>query len=366
MSDSSSPVQGAMTDALRTVMEPSAGRDVITLGLLRNLAFHEGVVQVTYELPAAIANEATTRHLRQASVAALRNVKSVKMVNVEFAVREARPQPTGAPLPGVRHVIAVGAGKGGVGKSTIAVLAAVGLQRRGLRVGLLDGDVYGPSIPKLTGTEGAEPRPCADGRVSPPEFDGIKVLSMGYLVAPDQAIVWRGPMAQKYVKEFIDRGDWGELDVLIVDLPPGTGDIPLTLAQTIPLTGAVVVCTPQDVALLDAVRALRMYEKLGVTPLGIIENMSYYVCPHCGRREEIFSHGGAEKAARDLGVAFLGAIPLNISIRIHGDDGRPSACFAKIEPSVIAALDEFVDRLLSAIRQREQDAAPPPTLRVSG
>lgn len=365
MNDSNSPVQGALTEALRTVIEPAAGRDVVALGLVRHLGFHDGAVQVTYELPAAIANDTTTQQLRQATVAALRTVSAVKIVNVEFTVRDAHPPAAGAPLPGVRHVIAVGAGKGGVGKSTIAVLAAVGLRRRGLRVGLLDGDVYGPSIPKLTGTEDAEPRPGPNGRVIPPEFDGIKVLSMGYLVAPDQAIVWRGPMAQKYVKEFLDRGDWGELDVLIVDLPPGTGDIPLTLAQTIPLTGAVVVCTPQDLALLDAIRALRMYGKLGVEPLGIVENMSYYVCPHCGRREEIFSHGGAEKAARDLGVAFLGAIPLNISIRIHGDDGRPGACFAKIEPSVIAALDQFVDRLLVAIRQREKDAAPPPTLRVS-
>jgi ATP-binding protein involved in chromosome partitioning len=269
-------------------------------------------------------------------------------------------------LPGVEHVIAIGAGKGGVGKSTVAVLAAVGLSRRGRRVGLLDADVYGPSLPKLTGTEGRELDIDEQGHVKPAEAEGLKLVSMGYLLPPDQAVIWRGPMAQKYVKEFLDRTDWGGLDDLLVDLPPGTGDIPLTLAQTIPLTGAVVVCTPQDVALQDAIRALHMYEKLGVEPLGIVENMSYYVCPHCGHRDEIFSHGGAERAAKKLGVRFLGALPLNGAIRAHGDAGRPGACFTDVEPYMGEALNVFVDRLGSAIADQARKRTPLPQLKPSG
>ncbi len=270
--------------------------------------------------------------------------------------------PQNGPLPGVRNVLAVGAGKGGVGKSTLAVLLAYGLQRRGFRTGLLDADVYGPSVPKLTGTESAQPSPGENGRIVPPQRDGIPIMSMGYLVPPDQAIVWRGPMAQKYVKEFLDRGDWGQLDFLIVDLPPGTGDIPLTLAQSIPLTGAIVVCTPQDVALLDAIKAVRMYEKLGVETLGLIENMSYYVCPQCGHRDEIFSHGGCEHAAAQLGVPFLGAIPLNIAIRINGDAGRPLDCFTRTEGYVTDALEAVVTRLCETLQNR--DAGEQPSLRI--
>ncbi|MEW6197824.1 MAG: Mrp/NBP35 family ATP-binding protein [Planctomycetota bacterium] len=272
--------------------------------------------------------------------------------------------PTPTPLPGVTHVIAVGAGKGGVGKSTVALLAAFGLRRKGARTALLDADVYGPSLPKLTGTEGRRLDLDESGRVRPIDADGVKVVSMGHLVGPEQAVIWRGPMAQKYVKEFLDRTDWGEIDYLFVDLPPGTGDIPLTLAQTIPLTGAVVVCTPQEVALLDAVRALRMYQKLGVEPLGIVENMSYYVCPHCGHRDEIFSHGGAQKAAGELGVPFLGAIPLNGVVRISGDAGRPLANFTEADPPVIAALEDFVARLESAVSTQAAKRTPLPQVRI--
>ena len=268
-------------------------------------------------------------------------------------------------LPGVKYVVAVGAGKGGVGKSTIALLAAVGLLRKGFKTGLLDADVYGPSLPKLTGTEGLQLNIAEDGRVLPAEADSLKVVSMGHIIRPDQAVIWRGPMAQKYVKEFLDRTDWGALDYLFVDLPPGTGDIPLTLAQSIPLTGSVVVCTPQDVALLDAVRALHMYQKLGVPSLGIVENMSYYVCPHCGHRDEIFSHGGAKKAAEELKVPFLGAIPLNVAIRIHGDAGRPMANFTDVEPHILAALDDFVDRLAASVQDQARKSMPLPQLKIT-
>jgi ATP-binding protein involved in chromosome partitioning len=267
-------------------------------------------------------------------------------------------------LQSVKSIIAIGSGKGGVGKSTVAALFAVGVQRKGLKVGLLDADVYGPSLPKITGTEGAQPYVGEDGGIIPPERDGIVLMSMGYLVPPNEAVIWRGPLAQRYVKEFLDRGVWGELDCLIVDLPPGTGDIPLTLAQSIPLTGAVVVCTPQDVALADAVKALRMYRKLDVEPIGMVENMSYYICPQCGRREEIFGHGGAEKAAHELSVPFLGAIPLNIGIRKNGDTGALFENFTQAEPHVAEALEQTVDRLLEQLEERKKRRTPLPQLKV--
>jgi ATP-binding protein involved in chromosome partitioning len=273
--------------------------------------------------------------------------------------------PPPSPIPGVKHVIAIGAGKGGVGKSTVAVFVAVGLQRLGWRVALLDADVYGPSLPKLTGTETEQPMMSEDGRVTPVQFEGIGLISMGHLVPPDQAVIWRGPLAQKYVKEFLDRGAWGELDCLVVDLPPGTGDIPLTLAQSIPLTGAVIVCTPQDVALLDAVKALRMYQKLGVTPLGMVENMSYYVCPHCGGTEHIFGKGGVERVAAGLGVPFLGGIPLNLTIRENGDEGRPLACFVEEQGDVRGALEGLIGRLREEIEKRDQQQPQRPELRIS-
>jgi ATP-binding protein involved in chromosome partitioning len=278
----------------------------------------------------------------------------------------ANEQPQGNPLAAVKSVIAIGSGKGGVGKSTVAALLAVGMQRKGHKVGLLDSDVYGPSLPKITGTEGGEPYVGEDGLIVPPEKEGMPIMSMGYLVPPGQAVIWRGPLAQKYVKEFLERCVWGALDCLIVDLPPGTGDIPLTLAQTIPLAGAVIVCTPQDLALADAVKALQMYRKLGVPSLGIVENMSYYLCPQCGHRDEIFGHGGAEAAAKKLNVPFLGGIPLNVAIRKNGDSGALFENFTETEGYVAEAIDRVVSRLGEQLEEKKKQGQPPPELSIDG
>lgn len=357
------PDQESLSAALRGVLEPQSGRDVVSLGYIHSVGVGDGVVHVTYQLPAGVATEPLQKQLREQTKAKVLGVEHVEQVEVEFTVIAERP---GNPLEGVKHVVAVGAGKGGVGKSTLAAMIAFGLKRRGLKTGLLDADVYGPSLPKLTGTEGAQPHSDNQGRLIPPSRDGIPIMSMGYLVPPDQAIIWRGPMAQKYVKEFLDRGYWGELDYLIVDLPPGTGDIPLTLAQSLPLTGAVVVCTPQDLALLDAVKALRMYEKLGVPPLGFVENMSYHVCRQCGCRSEIFGHGGCEATAAKLGVPFLGAVPLHLDVRVLGDEGRPDELFTRPEGYVVEAVEAVVTRLEQEVRERTRQRTPLPQLRVSG
>jgi ATP-binding protein involved in chromosome partitioning len=359
----SAPTEQDLINALKDVVDPNNARDVATLGYVRNVAVSDGVAKVDYALPAAVATESLRQTLREQTETALMRLEGVTSVDVEFTVQ---PERQGSTLSGVKHVIAVGAGKGGVGKSTVAALAAAGLARAGRPTGLLDGDVYGPSIPRLTATVGAQVCSDEQGRICPIEKDGLKLLSMGYVVPPGEAVIWRGPMAQKYVAEFLNRGDWGELDCLIVDLPPGTGDIPLTLAQTIPLTGAVVVCTPQDLALTDALKALRMYQKLGVEPLGIVENMSYYVCPSCGHRDEIFSHGGAKKAAEELGVPFLGGIPLNARIRENGDAGRLLANFTEAPPYVVEALEGFVRELAQQIDRHARQRTPLPQLRVSG
>jgi ATP-binding protein involved in chromosome partitioning len=357
------PSREVLFDALRGVIVPGANRDVASLGFVRGISIEAAAVQVVYQVPEEIANQPLREALTDQTRAVLAGVNGVESVDVEIAVVPTRGANA---LSGVKNVVAVGAGKGGVGKSTVAALLAFGLKRLGLKAGLLDADVYGPSLPKITGTEHARPYQDQDGRIIPPQRDGVPIMSMGYLVPPDQAVIWRGPMAQKYVKEFLDRGDWGDLDYLIVDLPPGTGDIPLTLAQSIPVTGAVVVCTPQDVALLDAMKALRMYEKLGVECVGVVENMSYYICPQCGRRDHVFGHGGARRAAEEQNVPFLGGIPLNIDLRLLGDEGKPDDCFARPAGYVIEAIEQVVTRLRDVVSQRGKQRRPLPQLKVSG
>lgn len=224
-------------------------------------------------------------------------------------------------IPGVKHVIAVSSGKGGVGKSTVAVNLAVALGQLGARVGLMDADVYGPNIPMMMGV--TQPPEQQDGKIKPAESHGVKLISMGFFVPEDTAVVWRGPMIHTAIQQFFRDVVWGELDYLLIDLPPGTGDAQLTISQLIPLTGAITVTTPQEISLHDVRKGMMMFQKVNVPLLGIIENMSYYVCAHCGTREEIFSHGGGERAAEKLGIPFLGNIPIDPAIRAGGDSGMP-------------------------------------------
>lgn len=269
--------------------------------------------------------------------------------------------------PDVGATIAVGAGKGGVGKSTAAALLAIGLARRGLKVGLLDADIYGPSIPTLMGVAGCRPEADADRQVMIPiEAKGVTLMSIGFILDSSQAVVWRGPMVHGVVKQFLEQVDWGPLDYMIIDLPPGTGDVPLTLAQSIPVTGSVVVCTPQDIALQDARRAVQMYRALNVPSLGIIENMSYFLCPKCGHREEIFDCGGAEQAAGALEIPFLGAIPLNTAVRRFCDAGMPERAFEPAEtgPHVSGALDAIVGNLIKQVEAAKAGGSGMPTLSI--
>src|SRR6516165_3441842 len=232
------------------------------------------------------------------------------------------PQPGPFPLPGVNNIIAVGSGKGGVGKTTIAVNLAVALAKMGYRTGLLDADVYGPNVPLMMATN-QQPRVLNENRIEPLQNFGVKIISVGFLNPGDKAIVWRGPMLHQIIRQFLQQVEWGELDYLVVDLPPGTGDVVISLVQTVPLTGAVVVTTPSDVSLQDARKAIEMFKQVKVDVLGVVENMSYFLCPHCHEEIDIFSKGGGERTAAQFGVPFLGSIELDPDIRKGGDSGQP-------------------------------------------
>jgi ATP-binding protein involved in chromosome partitioning len=279
-------------------------------------------------------------------------------VQVDWRSQPVGPAPatgTGDPSLTIGHVVAVGSGKGGVGKSTIAASIAYGLRHRGQRVGIMDADVYGPSIPHMLGV--SDPPRVVNNRYQPPIVDGMPIMSMGFLVPPEQAVIWRGPMLHKAVSDFLFRVEWGSLDVLVVDLPPGTGDIVLSLSQQMPVSGGVIVCTPQEVALLDARKALAMLNTVKIPCLGVVENMSYFVDPRTGSRTDIFGHGGAQRWSEQAGVPFLGAVPLDIDLRIHGDNGQVRQNFAEDCPSR-GALLAIADRLLAQLPQRSALAGP--------
>jgi ATP-binding protein involved in chromosome partitioning len=309
-------------DALRGVRDPDLHRDIVDLGFVKDLRIDGGKVAFTIELttPACPVREQMEGQARQL-VAALPGVGDVQ-VRMTAQVRAGAGGGTVAEIAGVKNMVAVASGKGGVGKSTVAVNLALALQQDGARVGLLDADIYGPSIPIMLGTHAAPPG-MQDNRLLPVERLGLKLMSIGFLAGPEAPVVWRGPMVHKMVSQFLSAVVWGELDYLVVDLPPGTGDAQLTLTQAAPLSGAVIVTTPQDVALEDVYRGIRMFEQVKVPILGIVENMSFFACAHCGHREEIFAHGGGRRAAEKYGVPFLGEIPILPAIRAAGDRGVP-------------------------------------------
>jgi len=274
--------------------------------------------------------------------------------------RHGRPS---EPLPGVKHIIAVASGKGGVGKSTVACNLAVGLARLGLKVGVLDADLFGPSMPKLFGIH-SKPSLAPDGqKLIPLESFGVKVMSIGFLIDEGAPVVWRSPMVISALNQLLREVAWGELDVLVADMPPGTGDTQLTMAQNVPLAGAVIVSTPQDLALIDARRGISMFNQVKVPLIGIVENMSYFVCPHCGERTDVFSHGGARREAEKLGIPFLGEAPLDVAIRAHSDDGRPVVEAMPESPQANAFL-EIARRVADTLAVGAPGAKPAPRIRI--
>src|SRR5207237_6252400 len=326
------PSSQQVLEALGGTKDPDLGRDVVSLGMIKELEVRpEGKVSFTFELTTpACPVRGRFKSQGEDAVGGIAGVTGVE-IRMTANVRPAflRPKPSEI-LPGVKQTIAVASGKGGVGKSTVAVNLAAALARSGATVGLLDADIHGPTVPGMTGSsEQPEVKDVRgpDGAVAkkliPLQAYGLKLMSMGLLAGSDKAMVWRGPMVSRAIEQFMSDVHWGDLDYLVIDLPPGTGDASLTVAQRIPLTGVAIVATPQDIALDIAVKALQMFRSLNVTPLGLIENMSWFVCPDCGHEHHVFGHGGAERAAQRLGVPFLGGIPLHSDIREEADRGAP-------------------------------------------
>ena len=356
--------ESALLEALKTVIDPNTGRDFVSTKRLKNLHIQAGDVAFDVELGYPAKSQLPA--LRAALIAAAKTVAGVDNVSANLSTKiVAHAVQRGVQLlPGVKNIVAVASGKGGVGKSTTAVNLALALAAEGASVGLLDADIYGPSPPMMMGLEG---RPeSADGQTMEPlRTHGVAVMSIGFLVEADSPMVWRGPMATQALDQLLRQTNWGDLDYLIVDMPPGTGDIQLSLSQKVPLTGAVIVTTPQDIALLDAKKGLKMFEKVGVPILGIVENMAVHVCEKCGHVEHIFGADGGKKMAADYQMDYLGALPLNLSIRVQADSGRPTV--VSDPDGEIAGLYKAVARQVAVkIADRAKDySAKFPTITIS-
>jgi ATP-binding protein involved in chromosome partitioning len=340
--------------ALRTVIDPELGRDLVAAGMVKSTEIEGPRVRLVIELttPACPQKDKIEADIR----AALSAVSGLTSLDLAFTAR-VRSAITNRPendlVPLVKNVILVGAGKGGVGKSTIAVNLAAALARCGATVGLLDADFYGPSIPIMTGLMNAHPHSRDGKTMEPLEAHGLRIMSIGFLVDPDQALVWRGPMLHGALIQLLRDVRWGELDYLVLDLPPGTGDIPLTLAQQVRAAGVVLVTTPQDVSLSDVIKAKLMFDKVHIPVLGIVENMSSFACPHCGQTTDIFASGGGEKAAAQMRIPFLGRVPIDLAIREGGDEGVPIVV-GKPDSPQSAALVQLAKRVAGEVSSRTE------------
>jgi ATP-binding protein involved in chromosome partitioning len=372
-------------EALKRVKGPDPSGDIVALGLVSEIVIHKGKVYFAIETDPADATKFEA--VRQAAESAVKALPGVEAVAVTLtadrapgsrtgagsgqapqgspftrpgAARDARHRPGG--VPGVANIIAVASGKGGVGKSTVAVNLAIALKDLGLKVGILDADIYGPSMPRLLGLKG-QPHQVVGDKLAPMQAYGLKVMSMGFLVDEETPMIWRGPMVMSALSQMLKDVDWGELDVLVVDMPPGTGDAQLTMAQQVPLAGAVIVSTPQDLALIDARKGLNMFRKVNVPVLGLVENMSTFICPHCGEPSNIFGHGGARAEAARLGVPFLGEVPLTLAVRETSDEGRPIVATDPAAPAA-QAFREIAARTLGELERNKGQARQAPRIVV--
>jgi ATP-binding protein involved in chromosome partitioning len=334
----SNPTEEQVVEALKKVKFPGLSRDIVSFNFVHDIKIQGGEVSLVVRFQSE--NPQVGQQISREAEAAVRGVPGVTGVQVKIDVA-ARQQPAamagagGQVLPGVTYKIAVASGKGGVGKSTVSTNLALALRALGYSVGLLDADIYGPSQQMMLGIHGSPVIDETDEKIMPMENHGVKTMSLGLITDPDTPVIWRGPMVMKALDQFLTDVKWGTLDFMVIDLPPGTGDAQLTLTQRVPLTGAVIVTTPQDVALIDARKGLAMFRKVNVPLLGIVENMSYFICKHCGEREEIFGHGGGKRTAEMLGVPFLGEVPIDPQVVVGGDSGQP---IVVAQPDSVAAI----------------------------
>ena len=351
-------------EALQSVVDTNTGKDFVTSKALKNLQVQGG--DVSFELELGYPAKSQFAALRKQLIAAAKTVAGVDNVSCTISSKiSAHAAQRGVSLlPGVKNIVAVASGKGGVGKSTTAVNLALALAAEGASVGLLDADIYGPSIPMMMGIEG---RPESDDgkTMDPMENYGVQVMSIGFLVAQDEAMIWRGPMATQALEQLLRQTNWRALDYLIVDMPPGTGDIQLTLSQRVPMTGAVIVTTPQDIALLDAKKGIKMFEKVGVPILGIVENMAVHVCQNCGHKEHVFGADGGKKMAADYKMDYLGALPLHMDIRVQADGGKPTVV-ADPDGDVAAIYKAVARQVAVSIAAKNKDFSSKfPTITIS-
>ncbi len=358
------PTQDQLLQALATAIDPNTGKDFVTTKALKNLQISGGDVAFDVELGYPAKSQFPA--FRKSLIAAAKTVPGVDNVSVNITIKVASHsvQRGVQLLPNVKNIVAVASGKGGVGKSTTAVNLALALAAEGASVGLLDADIYGPSQPMMMGIEG---RPeSVDGKnMEPMENYGIQVMSIGFLVAQDEAMIWRGPMATQALEQLLRQTNWRDLDYLIVDMPPGTGDIQLTLSQRVPMTGAIIVTTPQDIALLDAKKGIKMFEKVGVPILGIVENMAVHVCSNCGHTEHIFGEDGGRKMAAEYKMDYLGALPLDMQIRLQADSGMPTVV-ADPDGDVAAIYKAVARQVAVSIAARSKDFSSKfPTITIS-
>ncbi len=337
-----SVTEQTLLDALKSVIDPNTGKDFVSSKAIKNLSITDG--DVAFDVELGYPAKSQIPGFRKDLIAAAKSVSGVDnvSVNVSMKIVPHSVQRGVQLLPKVKNIVAVASGKGGVGKSTTAVNLALALAAEGASVGLLDADIYGPSVPMMMGITG-KPESVDGQTMEPLENYGVQVMSIGFLVAQDEAMIWRGPMATQALDQLLRQTNWRDLDYLIVDMPPGTGDIQLTLSQRVPMTGAVVVTTPQDIALLDAKKGIKMFEKVGVPILGIVENMAVHVCSNCGHTEHIFGVDGGKKMAADYNMDYLGALPLNMQIRLQADNGKPT---------VVSDPDSDVAGIYKAIARR--------------
>ncbi len=354
--------ESAVIEALRAVQEPELGRDIVTLEMVKNVAIDGTAIAFTIELttPACPLKDEIEGNAK--SVLAAIGAETVD-ITWGAMVRRAQPRQAEQLIPGVKNVIAVASGKGGVGKSTVSVNLAVALAQAGAAVGLLDADITGPNIPMMMGIEG-QPKATDNNKIGPLERHGVKTISIQFFVPEGQPIVWRGPLVGGAIQQFLRDVEWGDLDYLVIDLPPGTSDAQLTLAQAVPISGAVLVTTPQEVALSDVAKALAMFKRMSVPILGLVENMTAFACPHCGELTEIFGRGGGERFAADHGIDYLGGVPLDVTVRQGGDVGVPAV--AQREPGPAArALTSIAGAVAARMSVRAAQAADRPVLTVS-
>lgn len=344
--------ESEVTELLTSVTDPDLDRDIVSLGLVNDVELTDGAVQVSLALGTPYAPNETAIANRVREV--LRDAELEPSISARYDHNQGQED---HPLTSVKNIIAVSSGKGGVGKSTISVNLAGALARRGARVGLFDADVYGPDVPRMVGSTD-RPKATADEKLIPPERFGVKLMSMAFLVGEDDPVIWRGPMVHKVLTQLWEDVEWGPLDYLVIDLPPGTGDTQLTMLQTIPVTGAIVVTTPQQVAIDDARKGLEMFGTHDTVVLGVVENMRTFNCPDCGSSHDIFGAGGGESLAADAGLPFLGSIPLDPDIRTGGDEGQPLVLDDESETG--AALRDFGDTVADQLGIVNREAIAPP------